>query len=75
MAEFDPQEMIERFKERASSVKRRQIPPVEGEARLEFIRAAEADFADFAMLADATASLEDGFLVLRVDLRPPEARD
>ena len=27
------------------------------------------------MLADATATVEDGFLVLRVDLRPPEARD
>lgn len=74
MAEFDPQEMVARFRERAASVKRRQIPPVEGEARREFIRQAEADFQDFALIGDATAELEDGFLVLRVDLRPPDAR-
>ncbi len=66
---FDPQEMIDRFGERAASVRRRQIPPVEGDARREFIRQAELDFRDFAMIADATAELEDGILVLRVDLR------
>ena len=74
MAQFDPQEMITRFGERASSVKRRQIPPVEGEARREFIRQAELDYQDFALLSDATAAVEDGFLVLRVDLRPPDQR-
>jgi hypothetical protein len=63
--------MIDRFAERAASVRRRQIPPVEGEARREFIRQAEQDFRDFAMLADATAELADGVLVLRVDLRGP----
>ncbi len=68
--EFDPQQMVERFAERAASVRRRQIPPVEGEARREFIRQAELDFRDFAMLADATAELEDGVLTLRIDLRP-----
>ena len=67
--EFDPQAMIDRFGERAASVRRRQIPPVEGEARREFIKQAEQDFRDFAMLADATAELVDGVLVLRVDLR------
>ncbi len=61
--------MIDRFGERAASVRRRQIPPVEGDARREFIRQAELDFRDFAMIADATAELEDGILVLRVDLR------
>lgn len=75
MAEFNPQEMVERFKERASSVKRRQIPPVEGDARREFIRQAEIDFQDFALISDASAEIEDGFLVLRVDLRPPDQRD
>ena len=69
--DIDPQEMIDRFAERAASVRRRQIPPVEGEARREFIRQAEQDFRDFAMLADATAELADGVLVLRVDLRGP----
>jgi len=75
MAEFDPQEMVARFRERAASVKRRQIPPVEGEARREFIRQAELDFQDFALIGDATAAIEDGFLVLRVDLRPPDQRN
>jgi len=75
MAEFDPQEMVARFRERAASVKRRQIPPVEGEARREFIRQAELDFQDFALIGDATAAIEDGFLALRVDLRPPDQRD
>lgn len=74
MPQFDPTEMIDRFKERAASVKRRQIPPVEGEARREFIRQAELDFQDFALISDASAAIEDGFLVLRVDLRPPQDR-
>ncbi|UDY36784.1 hypothetical protein [Dermatobacter hominis] len=69
MENFDPQAMVERFRERAASVRRRQIPPVEGEARREFIRQAEQDFRDFAMLGDAAVALEDGVLVLRVDLR------
>jgi hypothetical protein len=75
MPGFDPDEMVARFRERASSVKRRQIPPVEGEARREFVRQAEVDFQDFAMISDAVPSLEDGFLVLRIDLRPPDQRD
>jgi hypothetical protein len=75
MSAFDPDAMIDRFKERAASVRRRQIPPVEGEARREFIRQAEVDFQDFALLGDAQASLDEGFLVLRVDLRPPDRRD
>ena len=71
---LDPDAMIERFRERAASVRRRQIPPVEGEERREFIKQAEQDFQDFAMLGDAAASVEDGFLVLRVDLRPADQR-
>lgn len=74
MTEFDPEAMIQRFAERAASVRRRQIPPVEGDARREFIRQAEVDFADYAMIGDAAASIEDGVLVLRVDLRPPDER-
>jgi hypothetical protein len=70
MTALDPDAMVQRFRERAASVRRRQIPPVEGEARREFIRQAEVDFQDFAMLGDAAASVEDGVLVLRVDLRP-----
>ena len=70
MESFDPQDLVERFRERAAAVRRRQIPPVEGEARREFIRQAEVDFRDFAIIGDADAVLDDGVRVLRVDLRP-----
>jgi hypothetical protein len=69
--EFDPSAMVERFQERAKAVKSRPLPPVEGPQRREFMRQAQLDFMDFAMIGDATASLEDGVLVLKVDLRPP----
>jgi hypothetical protein len=72
--EFDPTEMIARFKERASAVKRRPLPPVAGEERQMFLNQAQTDFQDFAMIGDASAALEDGFLVLRVDLRPPNTK-
>lgn len=62
--------MIERFRERAASVKRRPLPPVAGEERQHFLAQAQVDFQDFAMLGDATATVEDGILTLRVDLRP-----
>ena len=66
--------MIARFKERASAVKRRPLPPVAGEERQMFLNQAQTDFQDFAMIGDASAAIEDGFLVLRVDLRPPDTK-
>jgi len=75
MAEaLDLDAMLERFRGRADAVKRRQMPPIEGEQRKEFVRQAKLDFQDYAMLGDAEASLEDGILTLRVDLRPPDQR-
>ncbi|MFM9002693.1 MAG: hypothetical protein ACKOKA_03615 [Acidimicrobiaceae bacterium] len=69
-AAFEPTAMIERFRERAASVKRRPLPPVAGEERQHFLAQAQVDFQDVAMLGDATATIEDGILTLRVDLRP-----
>ena len=74
MAVFEPSEMIARYKERAAAVKRRPLPPVAGEERQMFLQQAQSDFQDFAMIGDSEASLEDGILVLRIDLRPPDAR-
>ena len=74
MAAFEPTEMIARYKERADAVKRRPLPPVAGEERQMFIKQAQSDFQDFAMIGDAEASIEDGILVLRIDLRPPDSR-
>jgi hypothetical protein len=65
--------MILRFRERAEAVRRRGLPPVEGPERQLFLEAAKIDFQDYAMLGDATATLEDGILRLEIDLRPPEA--
>ncbi|MFM9084374.1 MAG: hypothetical protein ACKOQ7_10950 [Actinomycetota bacterium] len=68
MAAFDPNEMIERYKERAAAVRRRPLPPVAGAERQLFIKQAEVDFMDFAIIGDAVATVEDGVLVLRIDL-------
>lgn len=71
---FDPQAMIERYKERAAAVRKRPLPPVAGEERQHFIAQANTDFQDFAIIGDATATLEDGVLTLRIDLRPTDKR-
>lgn len=67
--EFDPEAMIQRFRERAQAVKSRPLPPVAGPEKKRFVERAQVDFMDFAMIGDATATLEDGVLTLRVDLR------
>jgi hypothetical protein len=68
---LDVDAMIGRFRDRAQAVRNRTLPPVAGEERLRFIRQAELDYQDFAIIGDASATIEDGVLVLRVDLRPP----
>jgi hypothetical protein len=72
MAEFDVDAMIRRYAERAEAVKRRPLPPVAGEERKRFIEQAETDYTDYALLANATWSVEDGHLVLRIPLAPSE---
>jgi len=72
MAEgLDLDAMLERFRDRAHAVKSRPLPPVAGEERTKFIRQAQLDYQDFAIIGDADASLDDGILTLRIDLRPP----
>lgn len=70
---LDLDAMLQRFRERAAAVRRRQLPPVGGDERKKFIDQAQLDFQDFAIIGDAVASMEDGILVLRIDLRPPAA--
>ena len=67
---LDVEAMIQRFRNRSDAVKRRPLPPVAGNERANFIKQAEQDFMDFAIIGDAVGSLEDGVLVLRIDLRP-----
>jgi hypothetical protein len=71
---LDVDAMIERFRDRAQAVRNRTLPPVAGEERMRFIKQAEVDYQDFAIVGDARATVEDGVLVLRIDLRPPEAQ-
>ena len=70
---FNPQEMIERFQERADAVKKRNLPAVGGEERRLFIEQAERDFMDFSIIADASVTMDDGILTMSIDLRPPES--
>lgn len=69
---LDIDAMLERFRERAEAVKRRNLPPVGGDERAMFVKQAQIDYQDFAMLGDAAATLDDGVLTLRIDLRPAE---
>ena len=69
--ELDVDAMLERFRARARAVKERGVPPLEGAERRRFVEQAQLDFMDYAMVSDATWSLEDGVLTLRIDLRPP----
>ena len=73
MAEgLDVDAMIERFRERAKAVRSRNLPPVAGPERTQFIQQAQTDYQDFAIIADAEATVDDGILTLRIDLRPKE---
>jgi len=65
---LDLEAMLERFRERAAAVRTRTLPPVGGAERQRFIDQAQNDFQDFAIIADAEASLDEGILTLRIDL-------
>lgn len=67
---LDLDAMLQRFRDRAAAVKNRNLPPIGGDERTRFIEQAQNDFQDFAIIADATASLDDGILTLTIDLRP-----
>ncbi len=73
--QLDVPAMIERFRERARAVKTRGMPPVEGADRRRILEQMQRDYMDFAMIGDATGTIEDGVLVLRVDLRPPSTQE
>ena len=70
--ELDVDAMLQRFRDRATAVRNRPLPPIAGEERTAFIRQAQLDYQDFAIVGDATASMDDGVLTLRIDLRPTQ---
>jgi hypothetical protein len=71
--DLDVNAMLQRFRERADAVKDRPLPPVAGAERQQFIEQAELDYMDYAIVADASWTFEDGVLTLRVDLRPQDS--
>jgi hypothetical protein len=68
MAQFDVDAMLRRFTDRARAVKDRPLPPVAGTERQKFIEQAQTDYTDFALVANASWSVEDDQLVLRIPL-------
>ena len=72
MAEsLDIDAMLARFRDRAAAVRKRNLPPVGGEERTRLVEQAQTDFQDFAIIGDASGTIEDGILTLTIDLRPP----
>lgn len=65
---LDVDAMLARFRERAAAVRERPLPPVAGPDRERFVRQAQLDFQDFAIVGDATWEFVDDVLTLRVDL-------
>jgi hypothetical protein len=68
MAQFDVDAIVQRYQQRAAAVKDRPLPPVAGEERKRFIEQAEHDYTDFALIGNASWSVEDDHLVLRIPL-------
>ena len=68
MAEFDVDALLVRFQERAAAVRERGIPPLEGDARRQFIAAAGQDHLDYALIGSASWEVEGDDLVLRIPL-------
>ena len=68
--DLDVDAMLSRFRERAHAVRQRGLPPLEGPERKRFMDQARTDYMDYAIIGDATATLEGGILTLTIDLRP-----
>ena len=68
VAQIDVTEFLDRFRARAEAVKDRGIPPLEGEARQMFVQQAEKDYLDYSLIGGASWSIEEGHLVLRIEL-------
>jgi hypothetical protein len=69
--ELDVDAMLQRYRDRAAAVRNRPLPPIAGEERTAFIKQAQLDYQDFAIIGDARGELVDGILTLTIDLRPP----
>lgn len=65
---LDVDAMLQRFRDRASAVRDRPLPPVAGPERQQFVEQAQLDYQDYAIVGDATWEFADGVLTLRIEL-------
>lgn len=70
MAELDVDAMIARYRERATAVQERPLPPVAGAERKKFVEQAETDYLDYALIGNASWEVVADHLVLRIPLHP-----
>ena len=68
METLDTAAMVQRFYERAKAVRKRGMPPITGAERRAYVRQAELDYQDYALISDSEISLDGG--ILTIDLRP-----
>lgn len=68
MAAFDVDAFLDRFRSRARAVQERGVPPLEGDARRQFIESAERDYLDYSLVGSAEWEVEGDSLVLRIAL-------
>ncbi len=68
MAKLDMDEFLKRFEMRAAAVRERGVPPLEGDARKQFIESAEKDYLDYSLVASASWSVDGNELVLRIPI-------
>lgn len=68
MTVFDVDAFLARFAARAEAVKERGVPPLEGDARRTFLAAAQQDYTDYSLIAEASWELDADALVLRLPL-------
>ncbi len=68
MAQLKIDDVVERVRDRAAAVKERGIPPLEGDARRQWIASAENDYMDYSLIGRAEWSVDDEALVLRIPL-------
>ena len=65
---LDVDAMLSRFRDRASAVRERALPPVAGPERARFVEQAQLDYQDFSIIGDASWTFAEGVLTLRVEL-------
>ena len=65
---FNVEEFINRFKDRASAVKERPMPPIGGDERMQFMKQAELDYQDYMIISDSEFEITDEYLIFKYKL-------